>query len=341
MKFFLHNDTTGHRKPAVKLGTLGVLSAVFFLAVACASIPREASLAGLFNRFEKAPHMLIRAQNAFLHDMTASFNDSTLEALMTVVSNQNNGAHGPIDRNRLDKTLARADAVGVGVSWNGNQNPAVEVAVAGNFPGLLTSLSFSFDSNWERIPGGYAAKNRKIYLREPSDGQLHFATWAPENPTPLSDAAASMARHSGMLGSNADLTMYLDAKSSLVSQLPILDGVTLPFDGIMLSATRDAVAPSKGSPDARYSIVFQIQMKDEQTARTYKPIMKFVWVLISTRLGAAGIPISPENSIEQQGSLFWSQPIAMSAQEIVDAILRLSNLGSGTGAGPPGGQSAH
>ncbi len=339
MKTSFYNDTALRKTLMAKLGTLSVLSTVFLLTISCASIPREVSLARLFDHFEKAPHVLARAKSTFLRDMAASFDDSTLESIMTALSATKNGAHGPVDRNRLDKTLTRADALGVGISWNGTQNPAVEMVFAGNFPSLLTSLSFSFDSNWERIAGGYAAKNGRLYLREPSDGQLHFTTWAAQNPPPTSDAAASMARRSGMVGSNADMVVYLDAQSTLVSQLPILEGVTFPFDGILLSATRDALSPAKGSPDARYSIVFQIQMKDEQTARTYKPIMKFMWVLVSSRLSAAGIPISPDNIIEQHGALFLSQPVAMSAQQIVDAVLGLvSNRGS---SGPlQGGQSS-
>ncbi|MEN6492280.1 MAG: hypothetical protein ABFC85_09845 [Rectinema sp.] len=330
MKFFLQNNKTGSTKPIMKLGALGALSAVFFLAISCASVPREVALSGLFDHFEKAPQVLVKTENNFLRDMAASFNDSTIEALMSVASDQKDAVHKPIDRDRLDKTLMRADMAGIGISWDGNTSPAIEVVLAGNFPSLLTSLSFSFDNNWERIVGGYAAKNGKLYLRKPSGGQLHFATWAPEDPPAFSGAAGSMARSSGMLSSDADLTIYLDAKSALVTQLPILDGVTLPFDGIMLSATRDAASPAKGSPDARYSTVFQIQMKDEQAARTYKPIIKFMWVLISNKLSSYGVPLSSENSIEQRGSLFVSQPITMSAQQMIDAMLELSNLDGNT-----------
>jgi hypothetical protein len=321
----------------MRLSVYGVLTAVFFLAASCASVPREVALAGLFDHFEKTPQVLVRAENTFLRDMAASLDDSTIGTLMSVASEQKNTEHGPIDRNRLDKMLLRADALGAGISWDGDRNPGIEVVFAGNFPSLLTSLSFGLDDNWKRIAGGYTAKNGKIYLRDPSGGQLHFATWSPQNPPPLSDMTASMARRSGILGSNADLIIYLDAKSALVTQMPILDGVTLPFDGILVRVTRDAAGPSKGSPDARYSMVFQIQMKDEQAARTYKPIMKFVWVFVSNSLGTYGIPFSPENSIEQRGSLFMSQPVEMSAQQLVDAILALSNLDSGPNRALPNG----
>jgi len=331
MKISFHN--AWHKKLMTKLGMLTILSTVFFLAMACASIPQETSVAGLFDQFEKTPQLLVRANTMFLRDMVASFDDATIESILTAASDQNNEGSTPIDRNRLDKTLTRANAVGIGVSWDDTQNPAaqkpddqklaLEMVFAGNFPSLLTSLSFSFDNNWQRIDGGYAAKNGKLYLRGPSDGQLHFATWSPPNPVVPSDETAAIARQSGLVAGNADMAMYLDARSLLAMQLPILEGITLPFDGILMSATRDALAPPTGSPQARYSVVFRIQMKDEQTARTYKPIMKFMWVLITSRLSSVGIPISPDNSIEQHGDLFLSQPIAMSAQQIVDAALAL------------------
>lgn len=321
MKISFHN--AWHKKLMAKLGMLTILSTVFFLAIACASIPRETSVAGLFDQFEKTPQLLVRANTMFLRDMVASFDDATIESFMAAASDQKNEGHKPIDRNRLDKTLTRANAVGIGVSWDDTQKLALEMVFAGNFPSLLTSLSFSFDGNWQRIDGGYAAKNGILYLRGPSDGQLHFATWSPPNPVVPSDETAAIARQSGLVASNADMGMYLDTRSLLAIQLPILEGITLPFDGILMSATRDALAPPTGSPQARYSVVFRIQMKDEQTARTYKPIMKFMWVLITSRLSSVGIPISPDNSIEQHGDLFLSQPIAMSAQQIVDAALAL------------------
>ena len=326
MRFFLpHTNTRKYTKQATKFGAFAIVAALSVLAISCVSVPREVALARLFDHFEKTPHVLVQAGNAFLRDTAASLNDATLEAIVSAASTQKNHDQRPIDRGRLDKTLMRADAVAIGIAWDTAQAPSIEAVFTGNFPSLLTTLSFSLDDNWQRIKGGYVAQNGKLYLRDPSGDQLHFTTWTPEYPPSLSGAAAAMARQSGMLGSTADLSVYLDAKSALVTRLPILDGVTLPFDGIMLNATRDKASPQEGSPDARYSLIFQIQMKDEQSARTYKPIVKFMWVLISSRLSAMNVPISPDNSIEQQGSRFVSQPIAMSAEQIVNALLSLSS----------------
>jgi len=81
MKISFHN--AWHKKLMAKLGMLTILSTVFFLAMACASIPQETSVAGLFDQFEKTPQLLVRANTMFLRDMVASFDDATIESILT------------------------------------------------------------------------------------------------------------------------------------------------------------------------------------------------------------------------------------------------------------------
>ncbi len=316
----------GHAGARARLGLLAAVSAALALAVSCASVPREAAIAGLFNHFEKTPQVLIRAKGAFLRDMAASFDDSTITALASIAADQQPVNIQPIDRDRLDKTLSRADVAGIGISLENKANPAIEAVFAGDFPGFLTSISFFFDDNWNRIPGGYAARSGKLYMRDPSGGTIHFATWAPQTPPTLSASAAAIADRAGMQRGENDLSVYLDAKSALIAQLPLLDGVMLPFDGIMLRADRDPRSPSRGSPNALYSARFEIQMKDEQSAKTYKPIMRFMWVLLSSKLTEYGVPLSPDATIDQSGAVFATQPIAMTARQMVEAILSVSNM---------------
>ncbi len=311
-----------------RVGLLAALLPALLLAASCASVPRDTTIAGLFNHFERTPQILVRAKGAFLRDMAASFDDSTIIALASIASNQQPVSAQPIDRDRLDTTLARADIAGIGISLENKANPAIEAVFAGDFPGFLTSISFFFDKNWNRIPGGYALRSGKLYMRDPSGGTLHFATWAPQIPPPVSVSAAAIADRAGMQRDDNDLGIYLDAQSALIAQLPLFDGVTLPFDGIILRAKRDLRSPSRGSPDALYSARFEIQMKDEQSAKTYKPIMRFMWVLLSSKLTEYGIPLSPDANIDQSGSIFTTQPIAMTARQMVDALLSLSKLDS-------------
>ncbi len=310
----------------VRRGLLAALSAALVLAVSCATVPRDVATAGLFNHFERTPQVLVRAKGSFLRDMAASFDDSTITALASIASDRQPVSSQRIDRDRLDKTLARADVAGIGISLENQANPSIEAVFAGNFPGFFTSVSFFFDDNWIRIPGGYEARSGKLYMRDPSGGTLHFATWAPQTSSTVSASAAAIADRAGMQRSDNDLQIYLDAQSALIAQVPLLDGVTLPFDGIMLRADRDLTSPAHGSPDALYSARFEIQMKDEQTAKTYKPIMRFMWVLLSNKLTEYGLPLSSDAGIDQSGALFTTQPIAMTARQMVDTMLSLSKL---------------
>lgn len=334
----LCNQQTGKEISAEK-AKYRIFALIFALATfslvfsSCMSIPRDVAVSGLFDHFERTPLVLARAESTFLRDMAASFDDSTIQALISMASENPDNEQKPINRDRLDKTLARAQAAGIGISWNSKESPSIEAVFAGNFPSFFTSLSFSLDGNWKKIEGGYASKSGKLYVRDPYAGKLHFATWAPEQLNNSISAASSIAARSGLLASVSDLAIYLDAKSALISQLPILDGVTLPFDGILLTAERDRTSPKSANPQARYAAIFKIQMKDEQTARTYRPIMRVMWALVSGKLTALGIPVSPDTSIEQQGSLFATTPISMSAREIVNVFMALSKMNRGKEAG--------
>ena len=116
MRFFLpHTDTRKHIKQATRLGAFATVAALSVLAISCVSVPKEVALAGLFDHFEKTPHVLVRAGNAFLRDTAASLNDATLEAIVSAASAQKNHDQRPIDRGRRDKTLMRADAVANGL----------------------------------------------------------------------------------------------------------------------------------------------------------------------------------------------------------------------------------
>lgn len=299
---------------------------VMAMTFSCATAPSETALAGLFDQFEKTPQVLIRAKNSFLRDLAASVDDATLNAFASLASSNQASKNQPIDRDRIDKTLTRADAVGIGISWEDTSKASLEAVFAGNFPSFLTSVSFFFDKNWTKIPGGYEAKSGKIYVRDPQGGSLHIATWTPEPQPSLSLSTSMLAKKGGLNQRNDDLAFYADAKSTLIAQIPLLEGVSLPFDGIAFHAERDPNLPAPGNPDASYKAIFQVQMNDEQAAKTYKPIIKLLWIFLSRTLVENGIPIPADTAIEQQGALFSTQPIAISAQQIADILISLSNL---------------
>ncbi|HOH16324.1 MAG TPA: hypothetical protein PLQ30_02615 [Rectinema sp.] len=329
---FLPNNRKESRIKNTSIADIILLAAICISVVSCSSVPKEIAIAGIFDRFEKTPHVILRSGDIFLRDIAACLDDSTIQAIETIASDKSNESEKkkepskPIDHANIDKLLTRAQVVGIGVSLTETGQPALEAVFAGNFPDLLTSLSFSLDSNWKKINGGYALKSGSLYVRNPNQGQVHLATWVPPASPITNPGASALAARSGVLANAMDFAIYIDAKSTIVSQLPIMEGVTLPFEGILMSAIREKTSPPKGDPSAMYRTTFQIRMKDEQSARTYKPIVRFLWVMLSSKLSSYGIAISPEIAIEQQGSIFISQPVMISARQLVDVGLSISTF---------------
>ncbi|MCX8013146.1 MAG: hypothetical protein N3A02_02500, partial [Rectinema sp.] len=156
-----------------------------------------------------------------------------------------------------------------------------------------------------------------VYKRQ--GGKLHISSF-PFQKSSSGAGARALAEQSGLSASNASFDLYIDAKSALISNLPILDGVTLPFDGLRFIAVRDEVNALVGNADAVYQARFNIRMKDEQSARAFRPIMRLIWVVLSAQISSMGLPIPPEASIELKGSIFETQPFPVHAHEIVDIL---------------------
>jgi len=66
-------------------------------------------------------------------------------------------------------------------------------------------------------------------------------------------------------------------------------------------------------------------MKDEQAARTYKPIVRFIWVMVSSKLASLGVLLRPMSHWNNRGYL-TSQSFVISAQQITDVTLALSGI---------------
>lgn len=318
-------------------------AAISLFCSSCTTIPREVSTRGLFDQFERTPQVLMRVEGIFLRDMVSSLDDSTIQAFLMKMNPEapEEQVRKPINRARIDSTLSRTHAAAIGLTWNESSRISFEATLAGNFARLPTALSFALDSSWKRIHGGYAAKNGAIHVRDPQAGKLHISSFpfqtAESGAAPGSGIAGgagtrALADQSGLSVSNASLDMYIDASSALVSKLPILDGITLPFDGIRFIAMRDERSPAQGSADAIYQVRFRMQMKDEQSARTFRPIMKLAWALLSAQISSMGLPVPPETGIEQKAGTFETQSFPVRAREIVKILKTMAEM---TGAMPP------
>jgi len=327
-----HASSSHGRKNLNSARTAAILLLALILSlvgISCTTISKEVSTRGIFDQFEQTPQVIMRVEGMFLRDFVDSLNDDTIQALMMRINTQasEQQIRKPINRSRIDSTLSRTHVAAIGLTWKDRKTVSFEATLAGNFARIPTALSFALDSSWKRIPGGYAAKTGALHVRDPQAGKLHVSSFPFQMAGAGTGAGARvLAEQSGLLASDASFDMYIDAKSAVVSKLPILDGITLPFDGIRVIAMRDGTSPTVGAADAVYLARIRIQMKDEQTARTFRPIMKLVWALLSAQISSMGLPIPPETGIEQKGSSFETQTFPVQARDIVEILASALNL---------------
>jgi len=65
-----------------------LLCVITFMAISCATVPKETQPSTIFDNFEKKPDLIAKSDSAFLRDFAASLDDATLEALTALSTQQ-------------------------------------------------------------------------------------------------------------------------------------------------------------------------------------------------------------------------------------------------------------
>jgi len=71
--------------------------------------------------------------------------------------------------------------------------------------------------------------------------------------------AANLAKKSGILATQADISLYLDAQSALIRSLPLLEGISLPFEGVVFGAQRDEYATKMEALPRSIALLFNFE----------------------------------------------------------------------------------
>lgn len=308
------------------------------LAASCATLGKPSDSGEIYNQFTREPEILVRSEPVFLRDLLAALPDSTMRSLAGTLNPNGSAGNSTLllDRAQADKALSRTRLAVVGISLSGTASgntavPVTEIVLEGNFPSILTPLSFALDPAWRRVPGGWKSNGSSLYLHDPKGGYLHFSTEAPlprkaDDPYRFALSPGSkVALRSGMDRVQTDLALYLDAQSRLIAGNPLLKGVELPFDGIMLVGIRTSGSPAQASAFAEYSCSLRVLMKDEETARIYRPLVRLLWMLTSRRLADRGIPLPQDVTVEQQGSAVVIGTINLRMSALLDIATRLAS----------------
>ncbi|PKL74514.1 MAG: hypothetical protein CVV27_20115 [Candidatus Melainabacteria bacterium HGW-Melainabacteria-1] len=267
--------------------------AILALLSGCSTIPPSVLEREPSSLLEAAPQLYLRFSGTALRDIARGFDKAELGALAAALG-EGGGANAvpstTMDTTILDGFLARTKTFGAGLRGLGTSSPAMEAVFIGDFPVMSVRLALAFDGNWRRTgDGGYQSTKYPLFIREPEPGLIHAAsTRAPPSvpgtalpgysqPIDLAGKAAYPASFASLAVSDIFIAAN-DPSIFFAGSLP-LEASSIPIGSIIITGRRLYDYPSSSSPlpEPRYLLDILIQMKDEATAKAYKPVVRFIW----------------------------------------------------------------
>lgn len=292
----------------------------FVLLIGCATIPNEVFETEPASHLEISPQIYVRLSGDALRDMAANMSDEELARLAEAISPKNgtstlgqgakpgSGKSGPsMDTSMLDGFLAKTRTFGAGIRGIGTASPAMEAVFVGDFPVASIRVALALDGNWQKSPeGGYRSIKYPIFLRPPQPGIIH----ASSTEVPASAGLAEIEAYPKRFAELAESDLFVSANSPMAffSGLFPMEASSIPLSSVIVTGRRmpAGYVPMKTAqgkpslvPSAHYLLDIRILMKDEATARAYKPVVKFLWAAAASKLfGEAFDPGSPPLVLE-------------------------------------------
>lgn len=295
--------------------------AAFFAG--CASIPEEVFKTEPYSYLEASPQIYLRLSGSSLRDISRSMNQEEMNILAASFTGQqgrtdsalphgqNAGAN--IDIATLRSFFDKTKTFGAGIQRIGAVNPGVETVFIGDFPIGSVRMALAFDETWHKTEdGGYKSKKYPLYVRPPLPGFIHMAMTPPAS----SPATVAVEAYPARFAQYAASDIFLSAKNPAYlfsGPLPV-ETASIPIEAIVLTGRRvyglgvsspqapSGAGPGAGGPGAgglsemRYLLDVYILMKDEASARAYRPVIRFLWAAIAGRVfketpsAAASVP---------------------------------------------------
>ncbi|MCE1196434.1 hypothetical protein LWX53_08060, partial [bacterium] len=195
----------------------------------------------------------------------------------------------------LKSFFARTRTFGAGIGGIGAKRPSVEAVFIGDFPVLSVRLALAADDAWTREQdGSYRSDKYPLYIRTLQPGVIHASN---EKASYAAGAVAAYPRRAAPLASSDVFIAANEPSAFLAGSMP-LEALNLPISAIVLSGTM--VPPAAGgassaagiSPAARYLLEVRIFMKDEASARAFKPVVRFLWTAAARKLFGAALDVA-------------------------------------------------
>ena len=270
----------------------------------CSIVPKEVYLVEPSSKLEYVPQVYIRSSGPVIKDIVAGLGDKELLRLSRQLEPARDSGgeaedSAKVDISSFDAILNRSRTLGAGIRGIGTNSINMEAVLVGDFVPITLRMGLAFDGSWKRTQdGGYKSMKYPLFIRPPVPGIVQFSTDA-KGPTSNSPSFSSYP-HAFDEISRSDLFISANDPTALFSfPLPV-ESTGLPLKAIALAGNyTEAFLIGKDSPAqvaSTYSMEVRILMKDEASARAYRPIIRFIWVAAVGRFfgeGSQAASLSP------------------------------------------------
>ena len=318
-----------------------LLASVFvvFLAGGCALIPEEVASSEPSAYLEYSPQIYARLSGQALRDITKGMSDKELsELLSSLVESPKTGglqtgqasssSESTIDGSFIKDFLDKTNAFGAGIRDVGTDQPKAEAIFLGRFSPVSLRLGLTMEGNWRRMDdGGYRSAQYPLFLRSPQFGWIHLTT--ESGPPPKTEAIQAYPLQMKDIASSDVFISINEPRLLYAGALP-LEASAIPLQTVILSgsmespiALQDPVSGQETAASAEvarnYRFDLSIQVKDEATARAFRPVVRFLWAAAATRVfgSRSDITALPMNL---EGSVYVVRGIRLSSSEIRDIL---------------------
>jgi hypothetical protein len=266
----------------------------------CATIPKDNLVIEPSGILEAEPQMYLRFSGAVLRDIMSTVDTTSLEAISSTyasasmpanrVETQAPSKNRAVELATFENVIARTRSFGAGIRDIGTKSPKTEAVLVGDFKPFSLKLALAFDGNWLRYAdGSYSSIKYPLFVRPPEPGYIHVST---EKSIPI--------RSSGFLAfpsrfahlSRSDIFISVNSLIDIFSIPLPMEASSIPVLAMIATGTQIYSNPNNAlksaSTDQRYALEFRILMKDEATARVFRPVVRFLWVGAANRLFGEG-----------------------------------------------------
>lgn len=292
------------------------------LLSACATVPREIFNANPASYFSEKPQAYVQMSRTAMQELILSVDQETLDKLARSVTASRNKDPmkdtGTVDKNMLRSFLSRTSRLGVGIAGYDTPNQRIEAILLGDFPIYSVRLAMATNSEWKKADNSqYRSTRYPLYIQVVDNGIVRFTTYS--NYKSAMPSAPSIIPERFFESHNADIAFYISEPKAFLSRVIPLEAAALPIDSILITARKP-----EGSDELVYDLDFAIIMKDEATARAYRPIARFFWLaLVDKLLGPDST--AKTSSLNLEKDVYSAKGIKISSDDIrallLDAIV--------------------